>query len=86
MARGRFLRRFLGRTLHKRPQSLLPILGLGVALPQGRELLGLQGTWGSLRWHRGVLLLHRRVLMLPHVITLPQKGLPPEHFYRDYRT
>jgi hypothetical protein len=24
--------------------------------------------------------------MLTHVITLPQKGLPPYHFYRNYRT
>jgi hypothetical protein len=32
-----------------------------------------------------VLLLHRRVIRLTHVLTLPQKGLPPYHFYRDER-
>jgi hypothetical protein len=49
------------RTRHERTPSLLPVIGLGVALQAGRPLLGLQGTWRSRLWPRGGRLLHRRV-------------------------
>ena len=62
------------------------MIGLGVALQEGRQLLCLQCTWRYLLWHMGVLLRHCRIIRLTHVMTLPQKGLPPEHFYRNYRT
>jgi hypothetical protein len=71
---------------HERTPPHLPVLGLGGARQEGGQLLCLHPTWRYLLWHMGVLLLHRRVIRLTHVIPLPQKGLPPNRFYRDYRT
>jgi CobQ/CobB/MinD/ParA family nucleotide binding protein len=57
-----------------------------LSLQEDWQFLCLQPTWRYPLWHMGVLLLHWRVIMLTDVITLPQQGLPPYHFYRNDRT
>jgi hypothetical protein len=81
---SRLLYHPLSGKLHERTQEFLAMRRLGLALQEGREILGLQCTWRYLLWHMGVLLLLRRVIRHTRT-TLPEERLPPYHFDREYR-
>jgi len=52
----------------------------GIALQEGGQCLGLDGTWRSLLWPMGVLLLHCRVLRVTHCLLSRSRASRPNTF------